>query len=97
MSAAELRVQEMYNNIYRTYNLGSLSDEEKHYLIYLVTNGLTSTTHTSNSSKSSLLEYTADELRSRVIEADKEVLEGKTRPIEEFFEEVEQKYPWICK
>lgn len=35
----------------------------------------------------------AEELRSRIIEADKEVLEGKTRPIEDFFEEVERKYP----
>lgn len=38
-----------------------------------------------------------EELRSRVIEADKEVLEGKTCPIKDFFEEVERKYPWICK
>lgn len=27
----------------------------------------------------------AEELRSRIIEADKEVLEGKTCPIEDFF------------
>lgn len=44
-----------------------------------------------------LPKYTVRELRERVAESMQEIREGKGQTADEFFEEIQEKYPWVSK
>ena len=95
MSAAEITAR----RIYSSYHLGALpEDVKKHLMILFLSEGKAK----SDTSEGMVGEdfppmLSADELRARVAEAETEILAGKTNSVEDFEENIEMKYPWLCE
>lgn len=99
MSTAELKISNMCKSIYSDYQIDRLTFDERMLFLSVFSQmfrgDLLSEKTTQDESNLSLPKYTKEELRARVAKADEEILSGETHPIEEFFEEVGRKYPWL--
>lgn len=89
----------MCKSIYSDYQIDRLTFDEKLLFLSVFSQmfrgDLLPEKTIQDESNLTLPKYTKEELRARVAKADEEILSGETRPIEEFFEEVGRKYPWL--
>ena len=89
----------MCRSIYSDYQIDQLTFDERKLFLSIFSQMINvesmSEMIAHDQSSLSLPKYTKEELRTRVAKADEEILSGKTHPIEEFFEEVDRKYPWL--
>ncbi len=89
----------MCRSIYSDYQIDRLTIEEKKLFLSVFSQMINvesmSEIIAQDKANPTLPKYTKEELRARVAKADEEILSGETRPIEEFFEEVGRKYPWL--
>lgn len=93
-TVAELRINDICNNIYNEYGLESLTTEERLHFLVVFTKML-GTPHPGNITE--LPKLSQEELRADAMQAWKEYAEGKCRPAEELFAELEQEHPWAFK
>lgn len=47
--------------------------------------------------ESSVKQYNFEELNDRLMVAEEEIAAGKAYPVEEMFDRMEQKHPWLCE
>lgn len=89
----------MCRSIYSDYQIDQLTFDERKLFLSIFSQMINvesmSEMIAHDQSNLSLPKYTKEELRARVAKADEEILSGETHPIEEFFEEVGRKYPWL--
>ena len=94
MSAAELRINDICNNIYNEYSLGSWTTEERLHFLVVFTRMLgTPNPGTPND----LPRLSKEELRADAMQSWKDYTEGKCHPVDELFAELEQEHPWAFK
>lgn len=93
----ETEICNMCKSIYAEYNLESLSYSERQYFLRVLSGMLGVSIDDEDASVCTLPKYTVQELRDRVAESMQEIRDGKGQPIDDFLEEVEHKYPWLCK
>lgn len=86
MSTAEYTAR----NIYETYNLGALPQEVKRQLMIIFLNE--QPVKKNDNSQDAIAD-----LRAGAIEALQDIKTGNTYPIDDFFTEIEEKYPWLCE
>ena len=89
----------MCRSIYSDYQIDRLTIDEKKLFLSVFSQMINvesmSEIIAQDKANPTLPKYAKEELRARVAKADEEILSGETRPIEEFFEEVGRKYPWL--
>lgn len=107
MSIAEYKARKFFD----TYQLGKMSDDVKMHLIVLLAQTTVSGKYNSYSESLEDAEaeerlvanedvppmLSAEDIQNRMTAIDAEIKAGKTQPIDGFFEEMEEKYPWLCK
>lgn len=86
MSNAELTARTFYD----VHHIASMPEDVKRCLMILMLQS------ESDKKEQQPPLYSENELADRISKATKEAVSGDSMPIDMFFEEAENKYPWLC-
>ena len=98
MSVAELRALDLYERMNASFHFDSLPSDVMQHLVSLFRIRLSSCKDDSLADSSvPMQKYTVEELRDDAMQSWNEYQEGKCRPVDELFVELEQEHPWAFK
>lgn len=100
MSTAELRAHEVYDR----YNLGALPNDVKDQIIILMLSNRNNKymqpeelPHEGKVAEECPPQLSISQLHERINTSREQISKGLTSPIDEFFDEMDTKYPWLCR